>query len=414
MKNGKKQYYWVYTDPVTGQRKSLSGTDPDELDARVKAKQADLAQGINPCDQPFGVYLEWHLEQVHLINCRPATAEKYRSALRTVQSYPISQVPVSKLDDRQMQVFYSTLFKATDSADAVKGIDRIVKPCIRYAAIRGDIRIDFMPIVKLPKDRPAVKMAKRRKREERPFSQEDERIFTDALMKTAGLPDHRNSDNEALFLVQLRMGLRIGELLALTWEDVTLDDDTPLIDINKQFGFRKVKGEDGVERRQAITGEPKSEMGYRVLAIPPELIPIVERHKETQKHMLARIGIMQSSKTLVFGTLTGEHKEEQACNKSLKRLCGRLGIAIHTTHDLRHTFGTRCFEAELDAKTIQVLLGDSSMSMMMNTYIHVSRAVQAKKISKLNEYYAESVYEKRNDTESECVPIPCRVVSLTK
>lgn len=97
-------------------------------------------------------------------------------------------------------------------------------------------------------------------------------------------------------------------------------------------------------------------------------------------------GGLQTHQGLIFVASTGRHKKIKAVIR-LKHLCKRLGISPHTTHDLKHTFSTRCFEAGLEPKTIQVLLGDTSLSMMMHTYIHISQKMQAQKMKQLNAYY---------------------------
>lgn len=277
---------------------------------------------------------------------------------------PIAKIPISKITDQTIQDFYNRFFVKTESANQVYCMHKIINPCIRYAAIRGDIRSNFMPLVRLPKDNADKKRAKHKKSQERALTHEDEQILTDYLMANAGLP---NKDNELIDLFQLRLGLRIGECLALTWDDIRLVDDAEYVDISKTFRFTKVKLDDGTTQTIPVTGEPKSDIGYRMLMLPDELIPLIKQHKENQKKQLTKIGIMQTKESLVFGTKTGKHKDIKSINLSLRRICKRIGIQEHTSHDLRHTFGTRAFEAGLEPKTIQTLLGDASLSMMMNT-----------------------------------------------
>ena len=402
IKNGKKQYYWRYTSPIDGKEHRLSSYIKKDLEKRVKDKQKELALGITYSHQTFGKYLEWHLENVHLVGLRPSSCERYRYDIQRILEDPIANIPIDKLTDQTIQNFYNRYFKEKNSANQVYSLHKIIRPAIRYAAIRGDIKTDFMPLVRLPKDNAEKKMNSRKKRAEKPLTLEDEKRLTQYLIANAGSPFHENS---LLFLFQLRLGLRIGECLALTWDDIRLIDGAEYVDISKTFKFTKVKLKDGTTQTIPVTGEPKSNMGYRMLMLPGELIPLIKQHKANQRKTLAKIGIMQTKASLVFGTKTGNHKHLKSINLSLSRICKRIGIPRHTSHDLRHTFGTRCFEAGLEPKTIQTLLGDSSLSMMMNTYIHVSNRMQAKKMKQLNDYYKKLQKEENENVVPNLVPM---------
>lgn len=68
-------------------------------------------------------------------------------------------------------------------------------------------------------------------------------------------------------------------------------------------------------------------------------------------------------------------------------------------HCFRHTFATRCFEAGIPPKTVQVLLGHSSLDMAMNLYTHVMPEQKIDALEKLNSYYSDI----NNDMNKEIV-----------
>lgn len=416
MKDGKKQYYWTYKDPVTGKYKTLNCYDRKTLKERIVKKEAELALNISPSDCPFGDYLERWLETVRLPTCRDSTAQRYRNDLKNTLKYAIAKVPMSKLNDFKMQDFYNQLAKDKDSANAVVCVNKIIRPCIEYAAIRGDIRVNFMSIVSLPKDRAEKQHEAEIRKQKRALTTEEELLFINELSRTAGYIGH---DNEVLFLTQLRMGFRIGELLALMWKDVKITEHEAFIHINKTYSRVKIKEENGFEHWENKVGLPKTTFGSRILDIPKAIIPILRRYKETQKKQLNKVDLVQTDDTLVFGTAFNGYKDAKNTNRSLDRLCKRLGIEHHSTHDLRHTFGTRCFEAGLEPKIIQTLIGDSDLSTLMNTYIHISKKIQNKRMKELDDFYDQQkmkyekvlAIKKRDTIEEASVPNPCDNIS---
>lgn len=72
-----------------------------------------------------------------------------------------------------------------------------------------------------------------------------------------------------------------------------------------------------------------------------------------------------------------------------KKIMKNLNMENHTFHDLRHTYATRLFELKENPKTVQELLGHSSINITLNTYTHVLEDVKENAINKLNELYKE-------------------------
>lgn len=106
---------------------------------------------------------------------------------------------------------------------------------------------------------------------------------------------------------------------------------------------------------------------------------------------------------LVFVNVTGRPRQgidfrndllriENAINKERKKVSEQKGtsyepIAHIYPHCLRHTFATRCFEAGIDAKTVQNYLGHSSFAITMDLYTHVTEDKAHSEMQKLNQLY---------------------------
>ena len=75
-------------------------------------------------------------------------------------------------------------------------------------------------------------------------------------------------------------------------------------------------------------------------------------------------------------------------NCFFKRVCEKCGIEKRGQHALRHTFATRCVEANIDIKTLSEILGHSSVSITMNRYVHPSLSLKRNSMEKLADFIA--------------------------
>ncbi len=85
----------------------------------------------------------------------------------------------------------------------------------------------------------------------------------------------------------------------------------------------------------------------------------------------------------VFLCRKGEPTKNSAYDTSLFKLADKAGIKRFSMHTLRHTYATRCIEAGMRPKTLQMLLGHSNINIMMNLYVHVTDDEKKKKSRKL-------------------------------
>ena len=104
----------------------------------------------------------------------------------------------------------------------------------------------------------------------------------------------------------------------------------------------------------------------------------------------------------MFKSNKNNYIETQDVNRALKLVLKyNWGINDITTHNLRHTYGTRCIEAGMQPAVLQRLLGHTDISTTLNTYTDVLNEFKKEEIEKLNDYYLQKdlLPEKNNSDE---------------
>lgn len=166
----------------------------------------------------------------------------------------------------------------------------------------------------------------------------------------------------------LSAGMRIGEVCALTWEDI--DTDNGIISVNRTIQ-RIYVIENGTRRTELILDSPKTKHSIREIPISKDLLRILKPFKK----------IVNPS----FFVLTNDVKptEPRTYRSYYKNLMKELKMPELKFHGLRHSFATRCIESNCDYKTVSVLLGHSNISTTLNLYVHPNMEQKKKAIEQM-------------------------------
>ncbi len=159
-------------------------------------------------------------------------------------------------------------------------------------------------------------------------------------------------DKDKLFGIVLCLytGLRIGELLALTWRDIDLDK--ALLNVTKTC----CDGNDG-KNHIRIIDSPKTAHSRRVIPLSTPILSLLKSIKERSK---CEYIIADGDKPVFV----------RSYQKTFELLLKKLHIEHKGFHSLRHTFATRAIECGVDVKTLSELLGHKNATITLNRYAH--------------------------------------------
>lgn len=170
-------------------------------------------------------------------------------------------------------------------------------------------------------------------------------------------------------LLALCTGMRIGELCALRWENVSLEEQT--IRISQTMQRIKNLNQTGGAKTMVLLDTPKSDCSVRV-------IPMTEMAAELCRRMAP------GSDAAYLLTGTQKYMEPRTLQYRLGRYTEACGLKEVHFHTLRHTFATRCVEVGFEIKTLSEILGHATTTITLERYVHTSLELKRSNMTKLS------------------------------
>lgn len=152
-------------------------------------------------------------------------------------------------------------------------------------------------------------------------------------------------------IISLYTGIRLGELLALTWDNI--DFDKKLMTIRKTSYSAKIEG-----KYVIIVDKPKTKKSNRIIPLPDKLINLLVIHKR------------KSKSDYIISTRNNTIVEVRSYQRTFDSILSKCNIKHYNYHALRHTFATRALELGMDIKTLSEILGHTNVSITLNRYAH--------------------------------------------
>lgn len=173
-------------------------------------------------------------------------------------------------------------------------------------------------------------------------------------------------------LLSLFTGIRIGELCALRWEDISLEEQTIRIHQTLQ---RVQDKSNGLQKTKIVITTPKSASSIRTIPLPDNLVKILKNYKAVDSGYF----LTNSLDRFI---------EPRTMQYRFKTVLKNSSVEPANFHSLRHTFATRCIELGFDVKSLSEILGHASVNITMNRYVHPSLELKKQNMQRLTELFA--------------------------
>ncbi len=358
--------------------KYFYGRTLKEANAKAEAYKLDLLNYGRPLDTNSTTLSEWTYKHL-FTNVYPtvsaSTFERYMTTYNNhIRGSYVGNMNVQEIQQVHLQNYLNT--KTSLSKSSIKKIYELLNNSFKSAIANNLIRLNPLDSVKLPSS------------EVKPKSIE---ILTLAEQK-AYINALENSGVKMILFTLLNTGMRVGEAMALKWDNVDLTNATITVCEN----IKKVKQYDtkGNSKNILITKSPKTEKGNRLLPIPKFLVNELKRFKlSSHKSKDGLVFCSRNGTPLEYNTIRRAHVN--ICKKAEIRPYELMDDEGNTTiqykgvslHALRHTFATRMIENGVDVKTVSELLGHASIEITLNTYVHSTNEAKRKAIDTMEQMY---------------------------
>ncbi len=353
-RGGKEYTYWesrVTTgrDPGTGKQlqRSFTGKTQKEVREKMQAAAVEVNQGTYTAPQRMtvGQWLDiWQRD--YLGGVKPATLTVYRGNIKNHIKPALGAVRLDQLHPHTVQGFINGLELSPASV-------RLAYKVL-HMALEKAVELDYIP------RNPAVRCELPRLDPKEIHPLDDQQVA--ALLAAA-----KGSDLEHLVSVALFTGLRLSELLGLTWDAV--DFQREAIHVNKQLARLE-------HRAAGLFISPKSGKARTITAAPSALAALKHQQAQQAKMQLRAGPMWDNPHRLVFTSALGGPLEHWTAENGFKRLAGAAGLEGVRFHDTRHTYAVNAIRAGDDIKTIQGNLGHATAAFTLDRYGHFTERMK--------------------------------------
>nr|WP_255744596.1 tyrosine-type recombinase/integrase [Streptacidiphilus sp. ASG 303] len=384
-RNGFAAYVWVTKPDGKRGRKYVYGKTRAEVHEKwVKLHAAAKAGPVATSVPTLGQYLQYWMREVITPARKPLTVATYETLVRLYIVPYLGAKRLDRLSVQDVRAWLNTVqrtcqccaqgkdarrdegsrrccavgrcCRSTPSPRTVRGARAVLRSALGNAMTEEVISRNPAQLIKLSTPRRSTPD---------PWSVEEARRFLEAA-KAARDPLF------PAYVLILVLGLRKGEVLGLTWDDVNLDAGE--LRIRRQL--QRVGG-------RLLHAETKTEGSADVLPLPAVCVDALTARAEAQERARAAAGELWTDSRFVFTTRYGTPVEPRNFNREFARRCERAGVRRIRVHDTRHTCGSLLAALDVHPRIAMQILRHSQIAVTMEVYTHVPAESTRKALRKL-------------------------------
>lgn len=283
--------------------------------------------------------------------------------LKMIERHFIGSIPLINITDYQLEQFLRDISRYSNTV-----ISKIYS-MVNYAyktALRAKL-IDRNPLDEAAFRKP---LSSQKRKKVRGFTDEEQKAFLCALEQHS-VPYGRNTYKKQL-LIELYGGLRMGEINALRPEDI--DFEKKVIHVSRTVTR-------GLNDRAYIKEGAKTQEGNRSVPINKRLEPILKEALDEMEN--------NPEGTIFYDYNKGGIIDTNQVNNFFYRICEKADLKGFSQHCLRHTFATRCIEADVPAVVLKTWMGHTDIHVTLDTYADVFDKMHNSAVNKFDAFMDE-------------------------
>ena len=345
-------------------RKVVSGKTRAEVAEKLKKllHSQQLGLPVGPERLTLGQWLPEWLSQSVKNRVRPKSYVFYESIVQLHLVPDLGRIRIRQLTPQRVGRLLNSKLESGLSPRMVRHIRTTLITALETALKFGLVSRNVAKLV----DPPRVP-----KREIFPFTVEEARRFLEVV---------KGDRLGNLFVIMLSLGLRLGEALGLTWDDIDFERSR----LTVRHGLEKVTGQ------PFRLVETKSEGGYHTICLPAVAIAALHHQRAAQEREreLAGSAWKGSAWPLVFTSTVGTPLFHRNVHRRFCELLDIGGLRRVRPHDMRHSTASLLIAQGVHAKAIQELLGHSSVAFTLQVYGHLFEEAKRETADKMDSILA--------------------------
>lgn len=368
---------WIAQYTYNGKRKSVYGKTRTEVKDKLNKALVSITDNkyVNKSDFTLIDIINMNIEELYKSNKISSTT--YNRKIETkkiIENNNISNIPIQKITYTNINDFLLSI--TTYSNSVISKISQMIRNAFDKALILNIVSnnpYNIKGLINIPKSNKETKKVDA-------LTIKEQKLFINELEK--GYDKYTN-----IFYIAIYTGMRIGEILALSPNDIDLQNNT--IHITKTLTKN-------IDDKYIIGTSTKTYAGTRDIPITKLISNII-------------IEVSNNSNETLFNSF-GKIILPTTINAHFKKICKNAGIRLTTTtkkknkkdeksinmktsevntHMLRHTYATRCIESGMSAVVLSKLLGHKDIEITLNTYTSVFNKFKEDEIQKYLNYMSQ-------------------------
>ena len=307
-------------------------------------------------------YIKSYLEDKHG-TIRDSSWDRLECAFRiNIEPY-LENLQLSQVQPKHIEKIQNAANKNGLSHSSIKKIYEVLRPAFKLAVKENLITENPFEQTTLLKQKDVKKKTKKKK-----IYTESER---DILVETV---NNFYNDNSSvtyryfpIFSFIMNTGIRVGEALALTWDDLLENNDgTFILHVKHNLSRSALRNADKelTGKRKVILDNTKTDAGDREIPLNQKALKAIEQIKETKT-------FYNINSKFIFATPDNKPSTIGRIQKSFINLIKLADIKEnYGIHSLRHGFATYLVDNKQDIKDISELMGHTDVRFTLNTYVH--------------------------------------------